>query len=279
MTLVIMSIQRGVIPVSGNTALTRYGITVAVLASVAVLTELGQQLTHRESSVADVVRDLAGILIGLGCYAYTDPDFTVLSKQKYHALRSSTFIFSGSLVVASLFPLLHLAVAYVQRDDAFPVIIDFQAGWISPFLRLDQAMLTLAAAPDTLASNSGHTGQQQVHQLTLDPGKYPGISIIEPYPDWSEYKTLVLDLYSMQSHSMTLVLRIHDSHHNQEHSDRFNQALTVKPGNNRFRIPLTGVEHAPAGRQMDMRHVENIMLFAADIDAAVNFYPGTLKLE
>ena len=279
MTLLIMSIQRGIIPVSDNTALTRYVITVAVLASVAVLTELGQQLTHRESSAADVVRDLAGILIGLGFYAYKDPYFTVLSKLKYYALRISTLIFSASLVVASLFPLLHLAIAYVQRNDAFPVITDFQAGWIRPFLRLDQAVFTLAPAPDSLASIIQTTDQQQVHQLTIDSGKYPGISIIEPYPDWSEYKTLTLDLYSTQTQLMTLVLRIHDSHHNQEYSDRFNRAVTVKPGYNRFQIPLIEVELAPAGRRMDMRHVANIMLFAADIDSAVKLYPGTLRLE
>lgn len=279
MTLVFMGILRGVLPVADNRVLISYAITVAVLSAVAVLTELGQQLTYREPNVVDVVRDMAGIFVGLGFYAYTDPYVIALSKQNYYALRTGTLIFSGCLLVVSLFPLLHLAFAYAQRNDAVPVIIDFQAGWARPFLRLDQAVLTLAAAPDSLTSIIKRTDQQQVSQLTLNRGKYPGISIIEPYPDWSAYKTLTLDLYSRQVQTIRLVLRIHDNQHNQEYSDRFNQALAIKPGNNRFLIPLIGVEHAPAGRQMDMRHIAGIMLFAVDIDGSVKFYPGTLKLE
>ncbi len=279
MTLAFMAILRGVFPAAGNKTVISYMLASAVLVTVAVLTELGQLLTHREPSLNDIIRDLAGVLIGLGLYATIDPCFMALWKRHCYVLRIGAFILSSCLLVVSLLPLLHLAFAYMQRNEAFPVIIDFQAGWAKPFLQFNQAVLTQVAAPDLLALGIDHQDQQQVSQLNLNQGKYPGISIIEPYPDWSAYNTLILELYSPQAQAFGLVLLIHDSQHNQAYSDRFNQALTVKPGNNRFRIPLPGVEHAPAGLDMDMMHIANVMLFAVNIDGPVKLYPDTLSLE
>ena len=279
MALAFMNMLRGFLPVALNKALISYAIAGAVLVIVAVITELGQSLTHREPSLVDIARDFAGILIGLGLYSFTEPCVKDLSKQHCYVFRISILALSSCLLVVSLLPLLHLTFAYVQRNDAFPVIIDFQAAWIRPFMQLNQAVLTQATAHDSSASLNELTDQQQVPQLVLNSGQYPGISIIEPYPDWSAYKTLTLSLYSMQVQAIKLVLRIHDSQHNQEYSDRFNQALTIMPGNNRFRIPLLSIEHAPAGRKMDMRHIANIMLFAGNIDGTIEIYPGALRLE
>jgi len=126
---------------------------------------------------------------------------------------------------------------------------------------------------------SEHADQQQVSQLTLNRGKCPGFSIIEPDPNWSAFKTLLLDLYSKQVQKIRLVLRIHDSLHNQEYSDRFNRALTIKQGNNRFRIPLHDVEHAPAGHQMDMRHIANISSFWQIAMTLLNFIRARSSLN
>lgn len=159
------------------------------------------------------------------------------------------------------------------------MIIDFQAGWVESFLQLNQAELKHVAAHGLLASDNERLDQQQVSQLKLKPGSYPGVSVIEPYPDWSAYKMLTLNLYSPQVHVFNLVFRVHDSQHNQEYSDRFNQALTIMPGNNRFHIPLRSIQHAPTGRDMDMSRIANVMLFAMNIDDSVTLYPGTFSLE
>lgn len=279
MTLAFMSILQVVLPAAADKVMIRYAITFAVVAIVAVLTELSQQLTHREPSLIDMARDMAGVLIGLGLYAYIDPGVMARCKRHCHVLKIVTLILSACLLAVSLFPLLHLAFAYVQRNQAFPVVIDFQAAWPKPFLHINQAVLTQIDAADFLAINQNRSVQQQVTKLQLKRGKYPGISIIEPYPDWSAYNTLILELYSPQAHAFGLVLRIHDSQHNQSYSDRFNQRLTVKPGNNRFRIPLLAVEQAPASRDMSMMHISNLMFFAVDIDDSIELYPVTVKLE
>lgn len=280
-TLAFMGMLRGVRgdPVEVNKAYISYVYAGAILVIFAVLTELGQLFTHREPSLIDIVRDMAGIVIGLGVYASIDTCFMPLWTRHRYLPRISMLILSSCLLVVSLLPLLHLSFAYAQRNDAFPVIIDFQAAWVKPFLQLNQAVLIHAAAPDSLASMNDRADRQQVSQLILNNGKYPGVSITESYPDWSAYNMLTLDLYSLEDQTINLVLRIHDSQHNQEFSDRFNQVLTVIPGKNRFRVPLHQVEHAPAGRDMDMMHIASIMLFAMNIDNPVKFYPGMLYLE
>lgn len=279
MTLAFMGILRGVFSFALNKAIISYVFAATVLVIVAVLTELGQLLTQREPSLSDIVRDLGGVLIGLGLYTAIDPCFMALWKRQSYVLQIGAIILSSCLLVASLLPVLNLAYAYVQRNQAFPVIIDFQAGWAQPFLGFNQAVIQRIDAPDILASVNVDQHHQQVSELTLDRGSYPGISIIEPYPDWSGYKTLTLDIYSPQVLAYSLVLRINDSQHDQAYSDRFNQALTVNQGMNRFRIPLLNVQHAPAEREMDMRHISNATLFMMNIDGPVKFYPGTLGLE
>ena len=279
LALTFMGLLRGVAPSAVNKALVSYAIAGAVLVTAAVLTELGQLLTHREPSLNDMVRDMAGGLIGLGLYVSIDTCFIALCRQYCYVLRIGAFMLSCCLLAVSLLPLLQLALAYVQRNEAFPVVIDFQADWTKPFLQLNQAVLTRVAAPGSLTSGKQHHDHQQVSELKLNRGHYPGISMIEPYPDWSAYNTLILDVYSLQAHALSLVLRIHDSQHNQEYSDRFNQTLTVMPGMNRFRIQLLSVQYAPVNRDMDMSHIASVILFAVNIDGAVKLYPGMLNLE
>lgn len=279
LTMVFIVLLRSLRPAGVYKVLTGYVITVAVMVAVAIVTELGQLLTHREPSLNDVVRDMAGMLLGLGLYACIDPCLIAPWRRDSHKLRISTLIFSCCLLTVSMFPLMHLAAAYLQRNDALPVIVDLRAGWSRPFLQMNQAELMQVTAPYTLTSGEYTAGKQRVSQLILDTGSYSGVSVVEPYPDWSAFKTLQLQIYSAQMQAFDLVIRIHDSQHNHDHADRFNQSLTLLPGNNTFRIPLSDIERAPRARDMNLRQIASIQLFAVNLDNPVKFYPGIIKLE
>ena len=230
------------------------------------MSEFGQLLTDRDPSVYDVMRDLIGIIAGLGIYAGIDPRMKPLWGKLRRGLQSGTVILSCILFAASLFPLVRLAIASVQRNDAFPVIIDFEAGWSKPFLQLQHAILTPAA-------------ENQLSRLVLKPARYPGVSMVEPCPDWSAFESLTFVIHSSQPHPFQLVLRIHDKLHNQDHADRFNRTLMVRHGENRFRIPLAEIRNAPVGRELDMARITGLTLFAVDTVQPVNFYIGPLRLE
>jgi hypothetical protein len=264
--LATLYILRAYIPIARDRPLYGYLISAVVSLGIGVMSECGQLLTNRDPSVYDVMRDLIGIVAGLGIYAGVDPRMKPLWGNLRRGLRSGTVILSCFLFAASLFPLVHLAIASMQRNEAFPVIIDFEAGWSKPFLQFQHASLIAAT-------------ENQLPQLLLKPARYPGVSIVEPCPDWSAFASLTFVIHSSQSHPFQLVLRIHDKLHNQDHADRFNRSLRVMPGENRFRIPLAEIRNSPVGREMDMTRITGLALFAVDNVLPVDFYIGSLRLE
>jgi hypothetical protein len=264
--LATLYMLRTYIPTVRDRPLYGYLMSAAVSLGIGVMSEYGQLLTDRDPSSYDVMRDLIGIVAGLGVYAGVDPRMKPLWSNLRRGLRSGTVILSCFLFAASLFPLVRLAIASIQRNEAFPVVIDFEAGWSKPFLQFQHASLIAAT-------------ENQLSQLDLKPARYPGVSIVEPYPDWSAYASLMFVIYSRQSHPFELVLRIHDKLHNQDHADRFNRSLMIMHGKNYFRIPLAEIRNAPVGREMDMTRITGFTLFAVDTVLPVDFYIGSIRLE
>jgi hypothetical protein len=247
------------------------GVTLATGIGV----ELAQVLSsHHNPSSADVASDLAGILIALGIYAAWDSRLASFWRQR-PAMRRAVFILACVLLLVCILPLLQLAVAYRERAAAMPVIMDFGAGWATPFLKLRSASLT-AGIPERQKQQAS-TGPMA--RLTLEPGKYPGVSVIEPTPNWTGYTALVLEIHSPLSTPLELVLRVHDRAHNQEPEDRFTRRLRLQPGENRFRIPLAEIESAPVCRSMDLSRIAGLILYVPALERTLVVHPETLRLE
>jgi hypothetical protein len=242
---------------------------------VGVLTELVQLAIGSDSSAMDIMRDLAGIVAGLGLFASVD------KTLEPHWLKSRQIIKTGIVVVsicalaAGLFPLAHLSAAYVQRKEAFPVIVDLKAERPVPFIQVKNAIVK--AGVDQQVSTV--VNLKNLTLVQFSPGLYPGVSIVEPYPDWSSFEMLLLEIYSEQAETFDLVVRVHDEKHNHVYSDRFNKKLVVKAGENHFQIPLHDIEHAPIDREMDMTQISELILFAEQPVDPISFYMGVIRLE
>lgn len=249
--------------------LKRYVVAGLISLLVGVLTELGQLLIGSDSTTMDVVRDLAGIVAGLGLFASIDKTL----QPHWLKLRQSVKIGIVALFIgvfaAGLFPLAHLSAAYVQRKQAFPVIFDLKAEWTVPFIRTKNAVVKASTAEQIV---------RLVH-VQFEPGIYPGVSMIEPYPDWTLYEALTLEIYSEQAGTFDLIVRVHDEKHNHAYSDRFNKRLRVKAGENHFSIALHDIESAPADREMDMTRISEIVLFVEKPVVPISFYLGAMRLE
>jgi VanZ family protein len=57
-----------------------------------VVVELLQLLMHREASVVDIVRDFAGIVVGLSLYASIDPELRIYSLMSEKRLRAGVIM-------------------------------------------------------------------------------------------------------------------------------------------------------------------------------------------
>ncbi len=238
--------------------------------------EIVQLVSGGDADAVDVLRDLAGILIALAICAGFDPHLAQPGQALHSsALRTGLLALAAGLCITSAYPLASLAWAYHQREQTFPVIVDLSARWAQPFIQLSHARSDPVVDPSVCAA--ADAGQRT--RLHLEPVVYAGYSVTEPHPDWRGYDYLVLDIFSMQSATFEMTLRIHDAGHNQEHADRFNRVLTLSPGANRIHVRLTEVENAPAGRHMDMAHIAGVMLFIAHARDPLAFCTDPLHLE
>ena len=100
-----------------------------------------------------------------------------------------------------------------------------------------------------------------------------------PYPDWTAYAELLFELHSPAAEAFDLVIRIHDCRHAHDFKDRFNRVVAVIPGNNRYQIALSDIEHAPQTRLMNMKCISGIMLFVSGLDKPLKLHPGVMRLE
>ena len=270
-----LCVLRELVPLLRDRPLVGYLLAGVASFTIGLLTEIAQLLTHRDASISDAMRDLAGTVVGLGLYASFDPRMQLFWRRQRRGLRAVTIVLSCVVFAVSLFPLVRLAAAYLQRSAAFPVIVDFRTSWSRAFLQCKSAVLAKVAAAESQVSVPDYL----TTRLDLDPVPYSGVYVTEPYPDWHSFAYLTFDVYSPQRQPLWLVLRIHDALHNQAYSDRFNRRLEIRPGNNRFRIPLPAVEAAPAKREMDMSRIRGLGLFSTDLTRPTSFYLGTLRLE
>ncbi|MCG6937852.1 MAG: hypothetical protein LJE83_06710 [Gammaproteobacteria bacterium] len=219
-----------------------YVVAIGFLLGIAI--ELLQTMVQREASLADIYGNVLGILAGLCLHAST------AVKNIPHRKIIAIFLVIGgaSFFLAGMTPLMRLSWDYLQRFKAFPVIMDIDASWCASFMHYDK-------------------------------GEYPGISIIEPEPDWSGYRTLNFSVKSDNDSNVNVVLRVHDKTHNLEYSDRFNMNLTVQHGYNEFEIPLNVIRHGPVERELDMKHIAGITLYSTKFNEWMKILVSNITLK
>jgi hypothetical protein len=173
----------------------------------------------------------------------------------------------------------HLATTvavYAERRRALPTLFVLDGSWWERRLvEPGDSVLTPRTKPPRTEGSFG----KPVARLDLKPGTYPGVAFDEPYPDWSGYRSLVFAVVSDLGAPLVLTIRVHDAAHDQRTEDRFNRSLSIRPGVNRFVIPLDDIRHAPDRREMDMRRIRGIILFGYQLKEPTHVYLSALRLE
>jgi hypothetical protein len=246
----------------------------ALLISVAfgLMTEWLQLYDARDADPYDFLRDVAGIVSFLGLFALLDTKMRpTLAKPSKNILA----IVSAVFLCASLAPLAFWLTAYVHRDLAFPKIVNFNSFWQRQFLRLQDAELVVTPPPKTWRA----LDRNQVGKLILRPAPYAGFWVQEPYPDWSGYRALTMNIYLEHDAPMVLTITVQDKQHNHEFSDRFTDRIKLSPGANIIVIPLEEIAIAPATRQLDLGNVGAIALLMNTPNVPCVIYIDSIRLE
>lgn len=263
---VVLRWSRRARPWTGRSGLRPYLVAFLAVAAMGAATEGIQTLGSRDADAADLARNLMGGAAALILAATADRELAPGGRR----VRSLLVPGAAVLLGVSLLPLGQVALSYYQRNRDFPRLLDFQGAWGHRFLQTRDARIELRAEADT-----GRPGMR----LTFLPARYPALLVREPYPDWRAYVDLACEILSENEEPLDLVLRIHDSHHDNSYADRFNQTLCVEPGLNRFLIPLQEVRDGPAERSLDLAHVAGIALFAVSPARPVTIHLREMTLE
>ena len=208
------------------------------------LVELLQSFVHREASLNDYYRDGFGLIAGLCLVAVYDLKEIRYRKPAVVLLMMT----SAGFILLGMSSLVQLSWHYLERRDAFPVLMDFDSGWSTSFVRDNR-------------------------------GRYTGINIIELEPDWAGYHSLRMDVFSAGEETILLTLRVHDDKHNQDFTDRFNVKLWIRPGLNQIKIPLDDIANGPVHRQLDLENIAGIGLFTLKKDEYDKLDIGRISLE
>ena len=247
-------------------------VVIAVLSMLfGGMVEVVQGFVGRQSSWSDLGLDGVGTLAGV--LTYSALHFSPTSRYRYIRWLLIPIVL-GIMGRAFIKPLKYAVAEQVVRAE-LPLLADFDSRWSNVFVsRTSSAVLKFEAPPPEWKEHSS-----QVARLKIWPGSWPGIQLYGVVRDWSGYEYLVFDLFSAETENAKMYLRVNDLAHNHRYSDRYNRSITVKPGYQQIRIPLRKVKAGPAGREMDMSKITEVMFYAYRAKTARTFYLDNLRLE
>ncbi len=263
---------------SAATSARHHAVAFALTFVSGALVEFVQFFLPRDADPWDLFRDGVGagaFLLGLQALQRD-------SSGRFVRSRSARLGFLGlgaALLAIAFIPAGLLGITYMQRNAAFPRLCDFESRWEERFVIVHRAELKRLPPPPGWSRRLSRDGAERVGRLEFQTGTYPGFGLKETAPDWRRYQTLVFEVYSELEAATELTLRVDDAEHNELYTDRFNRVLTISPGAQEIRIPLAEIRTAPRGREMDMAHIRQVILFAVEPPRPFTLYVDRFRLE
>ena len=237
-----------------------YAIAGMVGAGTGFLSELIQMPLARDASWEDVGSDAVGAVLALAAYAMFERRSNL---RRWH--RGAALLLACACIAIYVTPIVRMTRAYVHRNGQFPVLADFHS-------RLELYWTVSIGVKREIVDG--------VLQVELIAETFPGVSFHEPVPDWSGYKTLVLDVENPDVVTLNLGVRVHDRQHGRAFNDRFNRRFALSPKERRtLKIPLEDIRHGPRERLMDMAHISDVTLFRAGPAGAHELRVYSMRLE
>jgi VanZ family protein len=237
-----------------------YAAAGMVGAGTGFLSEVIQRPLARDASWEDVIADALGVVLALAAYAIFERRSPL---RRWH--RVTAFVVAIACIAIFILPIVRMARAYVHRNGQFPVLADFHS-------RLELYWTVSIGVKRDIVGG--------VLAVEFGDEEFPGVSFHEPVPDWSRYKTLLIDVKNPDSLPLELVVRVHDRAHTRAFHDRYNKSFKLAAGERRtLRIPLEDIRRGPRQRLMDMTQISDITLFKGASAGSRTLHIHALKLE
>jgi VanZ family protein len=232
---------------------------------VGIATEIVQTWTpSRNFRLTDILADLVGAVSFLSL---------LYSFQK--GIQRKTAVLLRSLSLLALVVMAHSVITATldtaRMENDAPLLGSFET-----FLELSRWKNTESTITRT---NLHATDGERALEVNLNPGVFPGVSLVHMISDWRNYTTLSFDVFLTGSSPLAMTVRINDEKHNEEFDDRFNKSYLLKPGPNHIAIDLKDVAASPQGRRMDMARVRTLCMFSYHLNEPRQIVIDYFRLE
>ena len=246
----------------------RLVITLVTALLLAVLSEIAQiPMPSRNASIGDLVNDVLGILAFVSAAVVLSPSFHVPPGRGRWLI-----LLAAVLLIPPFKPLVSVSSAYWERYEQLPSIAPLSSENSRLFYFLNNAQVQFVRSDEV---------GRIAHKIVFGKTGSSSIDFHDPWSDWQGYQVLVLDIENTGDATLPLTIRIHDEEHltgDQPHEDRFNRLLEIAPGRQSISIDLAEVEQAPTGRNMDMGHIDGVVIFGSEREAGSRFVIHDLRL-
>jgi hypothetical protein len=232
----------------------QFAVALAVAVCVSGLIEAIQPALGRDGSIQDWLTSCLGAAGGLAALA-----FARTTRRWLPALVLAISI------AAVCWPVLEAAFGYLERGRQAPALLELSGRSDMYFLSFGGVRVATSPLPKTWR-RAGDPSSLRL-KFTELPRRY--VSHLEPLADWRPFQSLRVDATNPGSVPLVLTIRVHDSRHNNQASDRFNLRFRLSPASRQLLvIPLADVVRAPHGRRLDIGEIAGWTIFA-DHDADV----------
>ncbi len=237
------------------------GLATAISLSAGALIEIVQPIFGRTASLTDIGRDLLGIVAGNFFYLACQRRWPLWGRGLALALAL------GALLLASarVFP---LAKAEWMRAALFPTLTNFDEPALDLHLRsVRWARLTMVPAPRQWTGNGS-----RVARVVMPGGRrWPGVMLESPYPGWDGYKTLKLDVFSVNADAVRIAVNIYSDRHGRR--PFIYQAFNLQPGINRLSVQLE------RGTPLAEVTIRNLLIYSITPEQDLTVYIDNIHLE
>ncbi|HUV30781.1 MAG TPA: hypothetical protein VMY05_06825 [Acidobacteriota bacterium] len=268
LSLVFLNLSRRLLGAGLRTRLNHYRLALAASIVSGGLVELVQYFGPRDADLWDLALDAVGSLVFLAVVATFDRHLSEgdrpWGRAPARAIRAAAVL----LVLAGFIPTGLWLGSYAYRSANLPCLCRFESFWENRFLAAAHADLEITPSPTYWRREK----TSKTAHVLFKPAPYSTVALVEPYPDWTGYRSLAMTLFNPRDTAVTLDLRIHDRRHNNQYHDRYNKTLSLSPGENVVTISLNEIEYAPVGRRLDMRSLAAVSLFAADLSDTLSVF-------
>ncbi len=245
--------------------------TTILCSAIGLASEIIQRFFDRDASLDDLLNDTLGSVAGTLLF---------ISITRYSFIRNKllrlVMLFTGILVLSYTsvtFTKVSFAVYY--RNHQYPTLFGFEKQWEQTFIDAKHSTVSIVSNDTFWEDNkSSHSLRVDLHD-----GEYPGVSFSDVYSNWSKADTFSFALYSLSDSSYSLFIRINDSNHNNEYTDRFNARIQVNPGKNHYTFAINDIAKSLKTRTMNLNKVETILLFGHKNNSGKSILLDSIRLN